>query len=195
MFQINEAFHVCPLQFSFPQTAPRGALEGYLYPATFRRVLMDYQKALISSAGWGLTVMLALNVKVLKWFVQHFFLIKKHRGGTVPSKNALKTPEQQPNDTEAGVRCQKCGGSSPQTRYCAVCVGIWADRQGRTPERPRLCWCPSWHITADQEEPLWVAAKPVILMSSDGQDPPTHTHTHTNTHKQQCNSMTRLPFG
>lgn len=51
MFQINEEFHVCPLQFYFPQTTPHGALEGYLYPATFSCVLMDYQKALINSAG------------------------------------------------------------------------------------------------------------------------------------------------
>lgn len=51
MLRINEEFHVCPLQLYFPPTTPRGALEGYLYSATFRRVLMDYQKALINSAG------------------------------------------------------------------------------------------------------------------------------------------------
>lgn len=51
MFQINEEFHVCSLQFYFPKTAAHGALEGYLYPATFGHVLMDYQKALINSAG------------------------------------------------------------------------------------------------------------------------------------------------
>lgn len=44
--QINEELPARPLQ-----TAPRCVLEGYLYAATFRRVLMDYQKALINSAG------------------------------------------------------------------------------------------------------------------------------------------------
>lgn len=123
---------VCPLHFYLPQTPPRGALEGYLYPATFSRVLMDYQKALINSAGWGLTVTLAPNIKVLEWFVRRFFLIKKntHGGGAAPCKQALKTPEQQPSDAQADARCQKCCGSSLKTRHCAVCVGIWADRRG-----------------------------------------------------------------
>lgn len=61
--QIDEEISACPLQM-----APRRVLEGYLYPATFRCVLMDYQKALINSAGWGLTVTLAPNMKVLEWF-------------------------------------------------------------------------------------------------------------------------------
>lgn len=87
--QIDEEISACPLQM-----APRRVLEGYLYPATFRCVLMDYQKALINSAGWGLTVTLAPNMKVLEWF----FPDKTHRGRAPPSTEALKTAEQQPND-------------------------------------------------------------------------------------------------
>lgn len=76
--QINEDFHVCPLQLQFPQMTPHSVLEGYLYPVTFSCVLIDYKKALINSAGWGLTVTLALNSKVLEWFVGRFFVIKTH---------------------------------------------------------------------------------------------------------------------
>lgn len=95
--QINEDFHVCPLQLYFPQTTPSSVLEGYLYPVTFSCVLIDYQKALINSAGWGLTVTLALNIKVLEWFVARFFVIKN----TQRQCSSLQTG---PEDTGAAAK-------------------------------------------------------------------------------------------
>lgn len=105
-----KSLHACPLEFYFPQMIPRSVLEGYLYPPTFSCVLMDYQKALIHSAGWGLTVTLAPNIKVLEWFVRRFFPIKKKHTQAVklPPKRPWGHEGRQPSDAEAGAWCQKC---------------------------------------------------------------------------------------